>query len=317
MYERHGFWQLSQQEGEPVDTYLTRLRLKVDYCEYDKDGWPAAVRTEILCDKFVFGLTDDVLKERLLRETGELTLERAVSFALHSESSKLQVKEMSTSTTAANCDEIRRPLPQHSKFASKVFSCRQCGRTHRPKECPAYGQECAKCHKLHHVARVCRSRWNHTDNQHTDNFVPKSQVPQSKKVFTLEDPELHASDSDSNLLIDPIRIDGLMKPSAWLSTFCTPLGNITLKLDTGAEANILPIATYNNFSITVKGLKHIVEFFVLNVDSQPILGLKDCEQMSLIKRIDAVVTGQLTKQSIKSTYKNIFTGLGKVSHHFM
>ena len=41
-----------------------------------------------------------------------------------------------------------------------------------------------------------------------------------------------------------------MKPSAWLSTLCTPQGNITLKLDTGAEANILLlIATYNNFSI--------------------------------------------------------------------
>ena len=196
---------------------------------------------------------------------------------------------MATSATAANCDEIRCALPQHSKSASKVFSCRQCGRTHRPKECPAYGQECAKCHKLHHFARVCRSRWNHTDNQHTDNFIPKSQVPHSKKVFTFEDPQLHTSDNDSNLLIDPIRIDGLMKPSAWLSTLCTPQGNITLKLDTGAEANILPIATYDNFLIKpplqptnvkltaygetslspigiynfnciVKGLKHIVEF---------------------------------------------------------
>ena len=35
LYKRHGFWQLSQQEGEPVDTYL---RLKVDYCEYDQEG---------------------------------------------------------------------------------------------------------------------------------------------------------------------------------------------------------------------------------------------------------------------------------------
>jgi len=47
-----------------------------------------AVRAEMLHDKFVFALTDDILKEHLLRDTGKLTLERAVSLAQHSESSK-------------------------------------------------------------------------------------------------------------------------------------------------------------------------------------------------------------------------------------
>ena len=76
LYKRHGFWQLSQQEGESVDAYVTRLKLKVDYCEYDKTGWPAEVRAEMLRDKFVFGLRDDALKERLLvRDITELTLE--------------------------------------------------------------------------------------------------------------------------------------------------------------------------------------------------------------------------------------------------
>ena len=35
----------------------------------------------MLRDKFIFGIQDDALKERLLRKTGELTLERAVSLA--------------------------------------------------------------------------------------------------------------------------------------------------------------------------------------------------------------------------------------------
>ena len=66
LYERHGFWQLSQQDGEPVDAYLTRLKLKVDYCEYDKEGWIPVVKAEMLRDKFIFGIRDDALKERLL-----------------------------------------------------------------------------------------------------------------------------------------------------------------------------------------------------------------------------------------------------------
>ena len=69
LYERHGFWSLHQQEGEAIDAYVTRLKLKSDSCEYDKEGWPAAVKLELTRDKFVFGLLDDALKERLLRES--------------------------------------------------------------------------------------------------------------------------------------------------------------------------------------------------------------------------------------------------------
>ena len=53
---------------------MTRLKLKIDSCEYDKMGWPAAVKAEMIRDKFVFGLIDDSLKERLLCEA-DLTLE--------------------------------------------------------------------------------------------------------------------------------------------------------------------------------------------------------------------------------------------------
>ena len=30
LYERHGFWSLHQQEGEAIDAYVTRLKLKSD-----------------------------------------------------------------------------------------------------------------------------------------------------------------------------------------------------------------------------------------------------------------------------------------------
>ena len=46
LYKRHGFWQLSQQEGESVDGYETRFKLKVEYCKYDKTCWLAEVRAE-------------------------------------------------------------------------------------------------------------------------------------------------------------------------------------------------------------------------------------------------------------------------------
>ena len=98
---------MRQNDGETVDSYLTRLKLKRDYCEYDKTGWPPAVKNEMMRNKFIFGLIDDGMKERLLRET-DLTLERAVALAQRSEASKLQVKAMSSSTNLVyRCDDIQ------------------------------------------------------------------------------------------------------------------------------------------------------------------------------------------------------------------
>ena len=37
--------------------------------------------------------------------------------------------------------------------------------------------------------------------------------------------------------------------------------------------------------------------------------------MGLIKRIDSIVTGQLTKHSIKSIYRYVFTGLGTLDKY--
>ena len=67
IYERYGFWTIQQEEDETIDAYLTRIRMKIDLCEYDKEGWPPAVHQELIRDKFVFGLMDDNVKERLLR----------------------------------------------------------------------------------------------------------------------------------------------------------------------------------------------------------------------------------------------------------
>ncbi|XP_041980898.1 uncharacterized protein LOC121734382 [Aricia agestis] len=34
--------------------------------------------------------------------------------------------------------------------------CDYCGRSHRRNECPAYGQQCSRCRKMNHFARMCR-----------------------------------------------------------------------------------------------------------------------------------------------------------------
>jgi len=126
LYERHKFWNLQQDEGETVDVFTTRLRLQADYCEYDKEGWPAAVKSEMVRNKFVFGLQDDNLKERLLREA-DISLSKLVALAQRTESSRRHIREMTDTGSNKLTDAVQ-------------VSCGQCGRKHKPRECPAYGQ---------------------------------------------------------------------------------------------------------------------------------------------------------------------------------
>ena len=89
LYERHKFWSLKQAEGETFHTYVTRLKVQIDHCDYHKEGWPSAIQTEIIRDKFVFGLNDDNLKERLLGET-DISLDKLVTLAQRTESCRQQ-----------------------------------------------------------------------------------------------------------------------------------------------------------------------------------------------------------------------------------
>ena len=54
--------------------------MKIDLCEYDKEGWPPAICQKLIRYKFIFGLTDDNLKQQLLHEA-DVSLAKAVETA--------------------------------------------------------------------------------------------------------------------------------------------------------------------------------------------------------------------------------------------
>ncbi|GFS53089.1 retrovirus-related Pol polyprotein from transposon opus [Nephila pilipes] len=117
--------------------------------------------------------------------------------------------------------------------------------------------------------------------------------------------------------------------------------DVNFKLDTGAEVNILPLyilnmfkvkpklsetnlslTTYGNFKLKPDGsliincstnkLKNVpLPFYVLNVKSKPILGLKGCKELKLIERIDANECSVISKNELIKQYKDVFTGIGE------
>ncbi|GBN38583.1 hypothetical protein AVEN_110868-1, partial [Araneus ventricosus] len=57
--------------------------------------------------------------------------------------------------------------------------------------------------------------------------------------------------------------------------------------------------------------KNVEIFYVVNVKSKPILGLKGCLELKLIERIDAIECSKISKNELIKQYKDVFTGTGE------
>lgn len=183
--------------------------------------------------------------------------------------------------------------------------CNYCGRYHEKFQCPAYGQRCAKCNKYNHFAKVCRV-YSVQDNS-TDQVCSMS----------------HSKNIRDEWLVD-LQINN---------------NNIRFKLDTGADANVLPLKflsqtgvqqhdllptatrliSYSGQNLKVLGkcqLKvncknkpYIAKFIIVEVDSPPVLGKKSCTEMNLVRRIFAI-DKQNKPICILDEYPDVFEGMG-------
>ena len=72
LYEWFVFWNLKQLEGENIDSFVKRLKTQASVCEFGD------LKERMLLFRVVFGLADNKLKERLLRDN-ELTSMRATN----------------------------------------------------------------------------------------------------------------------------------------------------------------------------------------------------------------------------------------------
>ena len=120
VFERYRFWACKQQEGETIDQFITELKTRARSCEFG-DQHDSMIR-----DRIVFGVRDSRLNERLLRESSELTLEKAASICRVGEARSSQVKELEDSDKSVsvhwveNKFDSRRPKLPRSKVP---FNC--------------------------------------------------------------------------------------------------------------------------------------------------------------------------------------------------
>ena len=66
----------------------------------------------------------------------------------------------------------RREIGATSRAYQKC-PCQYCGRSHTPRQCPAYGKACASCGKMGHFKKVCMSKRNHAVHEVEIEVMPE------------------------------------------------------------------------------------------------------------------------------------------------
>ena len=350
VFERYRFWCRNQGTGENVDSWIKDLKTKAGNCEFGDQN------DLMIRDKLVFGVSDERVKERLLRES-DLTLKKAVDVIHAAETTRQQIREMSSGAGPVQVSAVRqnsggsvpkygkkrqtRPPPQpplqqsgsqtrryegrHSSAGANSIECRKCGRTHKYRECPAYGKQCKQC-----------QGWGHFVVFHK---AKKLGDTRRKVDFVTYDSE---TDSEDDLFFGAVHVLNLDSATVhnddWVSDIRVGETDISFKLDSGAQGNILPLDTYRRIipavclkptrtvlsgftrdikvkplgTVTYKcqtrhGASQDVTFFVVKEADTPLMGRVTCQSLGLISLVQAVVTGSaLTFSKLKELYPPVF-----------
>lgn len=232
-----------------------------------------------------------------------------------------------------------------------IKNCGRCGSDHVPYRCPANGKTCAICKRLHHFAKVCRNKntVNFAESDTRDHGYYVNQSDSNDRNNHVYEMFTHDKSEDNFVWLNETNNnhDNVTK---WSVTVQTAGGDqVSFKIDTGADVNVLSKACYNN--MYVKPLLQPSQTNILGFGKQPVisygsielkcvykqvkynlvcevveakvpnvLSLKDSVRMNLVRRVDTLKTMSTNVPECKhqsaikiiEEYHDVFQGVGKV-----
>ena len=335
IYERYKFQCRHQEAGESGSCYLTELRVAADSCDF-----ATITASEILRDRFLHGLRDAKMRERLLRETN-LTLDRAYAMVQAAEATTEQMHVMSgeQAVSAVHQRGNRGQQGQQGRKSRDTLKnplyvkCKNCSYEHAPMKCPAFGKECHKCGRLNHFQKRCKQKnvqqvqSSESDNEFEGGTLTTVNSVGNKRraMITLnvgkKDVQTRFQiDSGADCCVLPrgeyVRVTG-DESLAMLKQV-----NPTIVTYVGTREKALGQC---KLSVVRKGVKHRITFNVLQGKYTPILSLDAFEGMGLLKikdydPLDDVCTvnesSKLTEINVKAEYADVFQGLGRLKDSY-
>lgn len=330
-YERAIFNLAKQEMDEDIDTYINRLRKLIKNCEY------GAMQDELLLDKIIVSIRDMNVSQKLWSDK-KITLSEAIDIIRLTEVSRKQMKNLKDERTEeineVKVFEKRNTRRSRSK-SRKSWSCWYCGSKHDRGQCPAKGKKCNKCGKFDHFAVVCktkRSLSRSKDDKKKDVKQIESQPISDEYIYNINTE--HKRSLNTVLTFD---VNGIHK-------------DVICQLDTGASCNVMGMENYkkigsvdeiqeSNVQLRCFGGNVIIPsgqavlncihngkmyklvFQIVEGYHDPLLSANACRKLQLIeicqtvnelKVENDVQVGKNRAEELLKTYKDVFTGIGKL-----
>ncbi|XP_062619288.1 uncharacterized protein LOC134280858 [Saccostrea cucullata] len=274
-------------------------------------------------DRLLFGVRSDKIRDKLINEGSNLTLEKAIDIARTYELSQAQLKTMHEQdpmidiikrqkinhyTGQAKTKPTQGPR-KHFKHQKSFTSCTRCGMSEheRGETCPAIGRLCRKCNKRDHYECVCRSKVSYTSKH---KFKNKS----NKSVHTLQE---ESDDSDDTLFLGMLTKDVNSTNADWSTKLQLCGTMVEFQLDTGAKCNVLNRKTFKQLKLceelkkpafrlksysghviepsgvaqlelTHKGCKYTTDFYIIDLDAPNVIGAQSCKSLNLVYRVNVI-----------------------------
>lgn len=224
--------------------------------------------------------------------------------------------------------------------------CLNCGRTHAPRRCPAFGKPCNNCGKLGHFSVCCkyprqvRYMDSQAQYQNSSSSIPSSNQYHDQYVFddveNIDDVDAEFESLNVRIAMEN-NVDVFMADTEFLVDLPVQGGQIVkFRIDTGADTSIISRRAFNELRVKpivargktpVKGLfgaSRLPDGFIVlpvkykgtnfNVNCQIIdsdvpnlLSVHDSRKMGLVKRVY-----QIEHDSIVNKFSDVFQGVGRI-----
>ncbi|XP_062542342.1 uncharacterized protein K02A2.6-like [Armigeres subalbatus] len=299
-YERYHFNKIMQKEEEAFDVFVTRVREQAKKCAF------SVLHDSLVKDKLIVGTRFTKIVPQLLND--DLTLQKTIELCRNFELTSIQTKELNKEDKVEVLKSVKRQdEPKHRR--EEAYECNRCGRKHKRGACPAYDKTCNACGWRGHFAVMCKAK----KRLHKNVSEVTEQVSQREETDA-EEFYIHAL--------------GDQHEDDWFETIYMKGRKLSVKLDTGAQCNVLPasiveklpvaiessatknLVTYNGQRIPVigeissiclvKGRSQPITFKIVKENVTPVLGRKTCLAFDLIARVNTVGV----------TDSDIYDGLG-------
>ena len=221
---RFNFLNRGQNEDESITDFAAALRKLSNCCKFD------TMLDSLLRDKFVVGLNDSSIRERLFQQRDNLPFDEAIEIAT---SYELAVKRSRHVTFSASNKEVHKV--SNAKLSS-AYKCFSCGANHLRSSCPHLKSKCHSCGLEGHIAKVCKKK--------PSNFKPNSRSRSHSR------PNNRSARSHSNDVQNSIHTLNQVSSSNsryWANISINSL-KIKMEIDSGSPVSIISEYFYNKIN---------------------------------------------------------------------